>query len=246
MLNRIAESLLSLFTGPARAAAIMGDMTEMAQTRGKIYFWIAYIRSLGTFTWRIVLALVVAMAGRQIFVNSFHDYMAHTPAAWRDTTGYWLDLLNYSGPLLAFITSTLWFVLPFAAVRYGRRDRFVRLTFAVAIGSTLAFLCIPGASLLCAAATLALAAVAFASPIWRKPLAVLLWTGAVAFLAMFTVGSINTLIILYHHDWWYSHFYRHYGAMLIFRSSLLALAYFCARMHRWLLQPPSPADRTIA
>jgi hypothetical protein len=240
------ETLLALFAGSERAAAVMGDMTEMAATRGRLWFIAAYARTLFTFTWRIVLALVVAMAGRQIFVNSFHDYMAHTPAAWRDATGSWLDILNSSGPLLALITSTLWFVLPFAAVRYGRRDRFVRLTFAVAIGSTLVFLCIPGASLLCAVATLALAAVAFASPIWREPLAVLLCTGAAGFLALVAVNAIDSALLSHYPALWTSHFFRHYGMMLIFRSSLLALAYVCSRLHGWLLERPPISDRTIA
>jgi hypothetical protein len=234
-----AEWLLALFAGSERAAAIMGDLDELAATRGRVWFAAAYARTLLTFTWRIVLALAVAMAGRQIFVNSFHDYMAHTPAAWRDTTGSWLDLLNYSGPLLAFITSTLWFLLPFAAVRYGRRDRFVRLTFAVAVGTTLAFLCIPGASLLCAVATFALAVVAFASPIWRKPLAVLLCTGAAGLLALVAVNTIDSALLSHYPTLWTSHFFRHYGAMLIFRSSLLIVAIVCARLHGWLLQRQS-------
>lgn len=240
------EWLLALFAGRDRAAAIMGDMTEMAFTRGKLYFWTAYIRSVGTFTWRIVLALAAAMAGRQILVNSFHDYMGYTPAAWRDAKGSWLDILNYCGPLLASIASTLWFILLFAAVRYGRRDRFVRLTFAVAVGTTLAFLCIPGASLLCAAATFALAVVAFASPIWRKPLAALLCTGAAGFLALVAVNAIDSALLSHYPTLWTSHFFRHYGAMLIFRSSLLIVAIVCARMHKLLLAKPSSEDYALA
>jgi len=241
-----AESLLSLFAGSTRAAAILGDLTEMAATRGRLWFWSAYARTLVTFTWRIVLALTVAMAGRQILVNSFHDYMAHTPSAWRDATGSWLYLLNYSGPLLASITATLWFVLPFAVVRYGRRDRFVRLTFSVAVGSTLAFLCIPFASLMCAAATLALAAAALFSRTWRKPLAALLCTGAFGLLSLVAVNAIDSALLSHYPALWTSHFFRHYGAMLIFRSSLLVVALVCARLHKLLLDNPHTPDPALA
>ena len=163
MLN-LPESILALFASPTRAAAMMGDLTEMARTRGRGWFVAAYTRTLLALTWRIVLALFVADIGRQLIFDLFHLYIGHTPAAWRNATGSWLDLLNSSGPLLACIMSTLWFALPFAAVRYGVRDRFVQLTFAIAVGTTVAFLAIPFASLLVASATLALAAAAFLSP----------------------------------------------------------------------------------
>src|ERR1017187_5177415 len=139
----LPESFLALVAGPDRAAAIIGDLTEMAASRGRLWFFAAYPRTLGSFTWRIVLALFVAAIGRQTISYLFYPYIRPTPAAWRNATGSWLDLLNSSGPLLACIMSTLWFVLPFAVIRYGRRDRFVQLTFAVAVGTTLAFLSIP-------------------------------------------------------------------------------------------------------
>jgi hypothetical protein len=182
-----------------------------------------------------VLALFVADIGRQTIFDVFHLYIRHTPAAWRHATGSWIDLLNSSGPLLACIMSTLWFVLPFAVVRYGRRDRFVQLTFAVAIGTTLAFLAIPFASLACAVATLALAAAALLSRTWRKPFEVLLWTGA-AGLAM--IAAANAVRLRF--DFLFAHGHRVLignGFALLFQTSLLVLAIVCARMHTLLLEP---------
>ena len=239
-----AEWFLSQDLGSERAAAIMGDLEELALTRGRLWFFAAYFRTLFTFTWRIVLALVVATVIRQIIVNSFHVYLIHTDTVWRTTNGPFL--INTMGPLLAFITQPLWFVLPFAAVRYGVRDHFVQLTFAVAVGTTVAFLFIPFASLTCAIATLVLAAAAFFSSTWRKPLAVLLCTGAAGFLALAAVNAIDTALLARHPALWTSHFFRHYGMMLIFRSSLLALAIVCSRLHKLLLGDPSPPDLTFA
>ena len=229
------ESFLALIAGPNRATAILGDLTEMAATRGRAWFWTAYARTLVSFTWRIVLALVVATIGRQLIENLFHIYIWHTFAAWRTTNGSFL--LSSMGPILACIMQTLWFVLPFAAVRYGVRDRFVQLTFAVAVGTTVALFFVPFASLLCAAAILALAAVAFASSTWRKPLAILLCTVTTAFLAIPIVNAVDTLIISYHPAGSTGHLFAHYGPMLAFRSSLLAVAFVCSRLHARLLRP---------
>jgi hypothetical protein len=139
----IAESLLALLTGRERATAIYGDLTEMAATRSRIWFAAAYARTLLSLTWRIVVELFVADIARQFVFDLFHLYTRNTPTVWRTATGSFVDLLNLFGPLLACIMSTLWFALPFAAVRYGHRDRFVRLTAVVTVGTTIAFLAIP-------------------------------------------------------------------------------------------------------
>lgn len=243
MLN-LPESILALFASPTRAAAMMGDLTEMARTRGRGWFVAAYTRTLLALTWRIVLALFVADIGRQLIFDLFHLYIGHTPAAWRNATGSWLDLLNSSGPLLACIMSTLWFALPFAAVRYGVRDRFVQLTFAIAVGTTVAFLAIPFASLLVASATLALAAAAFLSRAWRKPLEVLLWTGAAGVLAIAVASVLRfrfpQLLSAHGHGPLAANAYA-----LLFQTGLLVLAFVCSRLHTLLLEA-SPTDRTPA
>jgi hypothetical protein len=232
----LPESFLALFATRERAAAMMGDLTEMAATRGQRWFFVAYARTLVSLTWRIVLALFVADIGREMIFDLFHLYIGHTPSAWRSATGSWPDLLNSSGPLLACIMSTLWFALPFAAVRYGLRDRFVRLTAAVTLGTTLAFLCIPWASLACAAATLALAAAALLSRTWRKPFEVLIWTGAVGLLMIVASNAGRLRVPLL-----FAHGHRVLvgnGFALLFQTSLLILAFVCSRLHGLLLDGP--------
>jgi hypothetical protein len=238
-----AESLLALFAGPERATAIMGDLTEMAATRGRSWFAAAYARTLISLTRRMVLALFVADVGRELMFNLAGAYFRHTPHAWRTTNGPFL--LDHMGSLLACIMSTLWFALPFAAVRYGARDRFVQLTFALAAGTTIAFLFIPFASLVCAVATLALAFAAFLSSRWRKPFEVLAWTAAAGFLMIAAVTQGRMYIpVLFGH----SHtFIARNAPGLLFQTSLLGVAFVCARMHTLLLEkPPSPRDPTIA
>jgi hypothetical protein len=215
----------------------MGDLTEMAASRGRLWFFAAYLRTLFSLTWRIILALFVADVGRELMFNLANLYFHATPPAWRTTDGPYL--LDHAGPLLACIMSTLWFALPFAGVLYGLRDRFVQLTFGVAVGTTVAFLFIPWASLACAVATLVLAAAAIFSRTWRKPLEVLLWTGS-AGLLMAAVSDVLSLKALHA-----SHFARIHPLLeqsaheLAFGTALLVLAFVCSRTHTLLLEPPA-------
>ncbi len=230
----LAESFLALFAGRTRAAAILGDLTEMAATRGRLWLAAAYLRTVVSLTWRIVLALFAAEFCREFIFDAFHIYLQHAPAAWRASSGPYLSLLNSSGPLLACIMSTLWFALPFAAVRYGVRDRFVQLTFAIALGTTAAFLCVPFASLLCAAVTVALACAALFSATWRKPLEVLGWTAAAGVLA---IGAASAALTHPHAG---SRLLTSYLPMLAFQSTLLIVPLVCSRLHRHLLDQPHP------
>jgi hypothetical protein len=128
-------------------------------------------------------------------------------------------------------------------LRYGRRDRFVQLTFAVAVGTTLAFLCIPWASLAFAAATLVLAAAAFTSNTWRKPLEVLLWTGAAGIL---TIAAADAFRLGFHPQPGIDRTLASYAEILTFQGSLLVAAFVCSRLHRWLLEPPAPGNAASA
>ena len=51
MLN-LSEALLARLTDPTRAAAIYGDLVELAASRGRAWFWLAYLRTLATLLWR--------------------------------------------------------------------------------------------------------------------------------------------------------------------------------------------------
>ena len=235
-----AESILALTTGRDRAAAIYGDLTEMAVTRGTLWFVAAYLRTFFTLTWRIVLALFVADVARQVLFDLFHLYLRHTPAVWRDASGSFVDLLNSSGPLLACIMSTLWFALPFALVRYGRRDRFVQLAAAVAVGTTIAFLSIPWFSLFAAAATVALALAAFLSGRWRKPFEVLAFTGGAGLLSLAAFTVLSRKFLSQHPAIAHSlgsHPLELYALTLSFQGSLLVVAIVCSRVHRRRLEP---------
>ena len=237
---QLAEKLIALIVGHTRAAAIYGDLLELAATRGRLWFFAEYTHTLLTLTWRIVLALFVACVGREFLFDLFHLSMRYTPAAWRTAGGPYLNLLNHAGPLMACIMSILWFVLPFAAVLYGVRDRFVRLTAAIAVGFTIGFWFVPWASAIFVAATLSLAAAAFLSKRWRRPVEALAVTGLVGLLLLAATSGFRSTFspalppaVV------------RYANPLVFSGSLLALALVCILLHRWLLQPPPAANSPV-
>jgi hypothetical protein len=241
----LAERILALFAGQPRAAALMGDLTEMARTRGRGWLVAAYLRTLVSLSWRIVLALFVADVGRQIVFDLFHVYLRLTPADWRANTGSFVHLLSSSGPLLACIMSTLWFALFFALVRYGRRDRFVRLTALVTAGTFIAFLAIPWVSLVAFAATVVFAISAFVSSRWRKPFEVLAWTGGAGLLALAAFTILSRQFMVQHPAIAQSlsnHPLAADALVFSFQGSLLLVAVVCSRLHRLLLEPPMRLD----
>ena len=226
-----AEALLALFAGSERAGAIFGDLTEMAATRGRLWFWMAYARTLAILSWRIVAAVVVAMSLYQLLGNTlFHAHMRHAPP------GPHLPMLL----IFWFEPRFPWFVLPFAVLLYGLRDRFVRLTAIAALGTTIAFLFLPPFSFAGVVIALALIALALLFSGWWKPATVLAATVAFAFWCGNAAGHLSTFLRSHDYIPAYGHGIAGLEPMLAYRGSMLASAYLCARLHRWLLQTPNP------
>ena len=68
---------------PTRAAAIIGDLTEMAATRGRLWFWAAYPRTLISLGWRTpvaVFAIVISekyIRSRGLFMLLLRPFSIH-------------------------------------------------------------------------------------------------------------------------------------------------------------------------
>ena len=238
----LPESILARIAGSDRAAAIYGDLNEMAATRTRLWFWMAYIRTLVTLGWRTPVALLcaygfsswIAIAGFPTIRSIFRIILGARPRptiAWHDA--FWHRPLGDS--LLA-----LWFILPFVVVRFGLRDRIAQLTCAIFLLTLPYFRLSPAAVNFAGSVVLGvfLASVCFKT--WRRPMIVL--AASVAPIAMATVYSRNI---------WYVLTSRGYGfaspqlqwAMALYRALELCIAAMvCLFLYRRLLQE-KPADR---
>ena len=225
--RKVSELLLAVIAGPERSAAMYGDLLELEPQRGKLWFWGAYLRTLLVCGWKIPLALVAAVAVRQLVFELFHVYLAVTPESWRSTDAPFL--LGRTGPLLACIMSTLWFLLPYSAVLYGIRHRVVRLTLAISAGATIAFMCLPWLSAVAALLTAILAGAAVASRVWRGAAIALLIMGA-AGVGMMAISGALAMFLQSHNLAAVStaaHL-RNAG----FQADLLLLAVLCSGLHQ--------------
>ena len=50
-MSNLPETLLARLTTADCAAAILGDLTELSATRGRLWFWTAYARTLLSQRW---------------------------------------------------------------------------------------------------------------------------------------------------------------------------------------------------
>jgi hypothetical protein len=228
-MRNLAESLLAVLTSRARAAAIYGDLLEMSATHSRFWFATAYLRTLATLSWRVVAALVVAMSLAQLLGNVlFHAMPAPSGPHLSMLLIFWFD------------PKFLWFLLPFAVMLFGVRDRFVQLTAIAALGTTFASLFLSRFSLPGVVITLALAASLFLFSGWRKQAAVLAATLAFAFWTAIATGYFSMFLRSHEYIPRYGHGVTGLIPMLTFRGTMLAAAYLCTRLHRRLLQTPNP------
>ena len=187
----VLESVLALFAGRARAAAIYGDLSEMAVARGRLWFAASYLRTLILFAWRTPVALLAAILSvkylRRSVVLRLLDPNRLNAISFNDRQWYqhhlhFAHLAVFSWDVSLAAMSSLWILLPYVAIRFGLRSR---LTY---LAGTLFLLSIPVytfrpqiysfTGLICAFIIVA----ALASPLWRRQMVFL--------AATFPIGSL--------------------------------------------------------
>ena len=170
MSNRsFAESVLALFAGRERTVAIMGDLTQLSATRGRLWFWGAYVRTLISLGWRTPVAFLVGLTAFESVMVLLPLWMQRAPQAWYENPA----LRSPLGQPIFIVMVSLWFTLPYALIRYGIRDRFVRVS-SVAFGLATVFFVDPRLMSGTAVALIGLAGFALLlSRAWRRSVMVL-------------------------------------------------------------------------
>jgi hypothetical protein len=251
------EWLLARLTDPTRAAAIYGDLTEMAASRGRLWFWTAYLRTLVTFGWRTPVAFLTAYAFStwvaigafptiHSVLRSFYRHVQNKPhqAIWNvfnrtvhhTTAHFWQIPLGDS--LIA-----LWFILPFVLVRFGLRDRLTQLASAIFLLTIPYFSLDPAAVNFAGLVTAAIILAVLSLRTWRRPMIVLAASVVPIAASIFLSPKV-----------WFVFVSRGYGfnspqlqwAMALYRAVELCIAaILCSFLYARFLQK-KPAERTIA
>jgi len=231
----LPEWLLARLTTPDRAAAIMGDLTEIAQTRTRLWFWTAYVRTLITLGWRTPAALVCALVSMRfalVIIRRLANLMPYhlSDAGLFGEEDVHLSLILWNIPLV--MAQCLAFAAPFALVRFGRRDRLTRLCVLLILVTIPVYAPVTEVRDMSGIWTVFAFALTFISPLWRRPGIVLAATCLTAVVTMFV--SIHTLVGILHRNFFTL------SANTRFTCDILGVALaviVCTLLHARLLPP---------
>ncbi|HUD21397.1 MAG TPA: hypothetical protein VMQ60_01000 [Acidobacteriaceae bacterium] len=242
----LAEWFLSQDIGEERAAAIMGDLEELAATRGRLWFWVEYIRTLIALGWRsggsafiLAFAIIRVMFGRVIPWLMNHRVPTLMQAGLFGVYNPHVRMITWN---ISMVTAQfLCFATPFVVIRFGMSNRLTRLACALFLISLPVYTLRPWIMDLSGLLSVLLIAAALVATAWRKQLAVLAGTclPAVAVKAtyLFLLPSYR-----------YRHIPRIPASWVVVSDaiSFAIAAIVCLKLYRWLLERPTMIDPTIA
>jgi hypothetical protein len=200
-----SEWFLSQDIGKERAAAIMGDLEELAATRGRLWFWYAYVRALISLGWRTGGAAF-------IFAFTFLRFMNGTvlPFLMNHRQPHLMDgsLFGAFNPHVRVITwnlsivaaEFLIFACPFVVIRFGLRDRLARLTCALFLVALPVFTLRPWLMDISGILTALVLTASITLPRWRRPMVVLAATTLAA-------AAVKTACMVFVAGIYYEKFY---------------------------------------
>jgi hypothetical protein len=123
----LAERIIGLFTDRERAANIVGDLAETAQTRGGVWFWRSVAGAAIGLGWRFA-AVFAACAALQMAIAAAAGAILNALSAANHGRA-----LAPIGPALSFSAMLLSGVALYSAFRYGVRDALTRLATATTL-----------------------------------------------------------------------------------------------------------------
>jgi hypothetical protein len=121
----IADWILRRVVGKERAVAMVGDLVEISQQKGMVWFWLAVGRVVAARMWRPILGLMlVSYSGFWISYKLGTALFGrhYPPNTWILVLG----VFQCMGIYLCWATV-------YSAIRFGVRDRFVQAAFAIAV-----------------------------------------------------------------------------------------------------------------
>lgn len=118
----IAEWVLAQFMSKTRAASLVGDLLELEPREGKLWFWLVLCRVVFTHAWRRLLAFIAAFYSGMWALDRFQMAIFGIHAEHRPPER-WIKMFSLASD--AGIVTI--FVLAYAVIRYGPRDRLTQL-----------------------------------------------------------------------------------------------------------------------
>ena len=235
------EWLLARVTDQTRAAAIYGDLLELAQTRGPLWFWTAYARTLISLGWRTLAAIVAVV----VFTRYLRRNIAVFARAARELSPTPARPVRRTAPLLFIVfcwTVSLsvlfctFIVFPYVAIRFGLRNRLTYLAGVLFLLAIPAYSFIPWVFELTGLLIALIIVAALASPLWRWPMIFLAANYPIGRLVFYV--CINDPLGIFHP---HHHLYPMslFGMRIDDPVAIAVTILVGPTLYRWLLQPRS-------
>lgn len=248
----LAEWVMSRLTDRSRAACVVGDLLETAAQQGSFWFWLCAARIVLRLIWRPAIAFVATFYVGLFWRREFMIQASILPYQTRQNV--WdliLVCLRLGVPMgnmsevhfrAVWFGTVLWMAAPYAAIRYGLRDKFAQLALGICGLITVAvfFWWTPIVSVLCIALALSFFVVSVRSSQRRRSLAALTAVLVFAFggglLSMYLRAALER-IFFYHSD-----LSRRTVLVCFWLLAVLITTTACAWIHDFLLQHDQPGS----
>ena len=253
--RNLTEIVLTRVVGRDRAEAIVGDLLELASSRGRLWYYVASLGTVLSFTWRLPAAFLIACFSF-LTVQYLSSLMLTVPL-WHA-----LGKHLYITETLGRAVRDLSFVVPFAVVKYGVKDRLSKVSIASFVVTGLVYFCFNKPLLVLALVALGLLAIvgSLASSNWRRTFLILAFTSTVGVLVDFNLGNFAHLGC-----WIYAHkplnetsHYHYFELGYAFPRTVfwivtwtmsildtLVLCFVCSSLHRYFLPPSNDIELAL-
>jgi hypothetical protein len=230
----LAEWIIGHYTSKSRAASIVGDLVEALPEKGILWFWLATAGVLVRMVWRRPLAFLAAFYIGNYAFGAF-QMAVHGMLCRHCPPLPWVPVFN----ILSGGGTMMWILLPYAAIRFGLRDRFTQMVLALT-GSTTAiiyFWWLPTVLIPSIIVGILAASVALAISQFRQSALILLVAVAVGFAAAFLGLYLDSLYehFVYPGQLGDAEFGAHpslvWAGFLVWFSIVLSVTSTCSRMH---------------
>jgi hypothetical protein len=238
-----AEWILRRLTDRQRGASVVGDLVEIGERKGALWFWLALAGVVFSMSWRRTLAFVGAFyaAGWTFSWFTMAGCSIYSPHCPR---GRWEAVLL----ALVLSGSTLWAASFYAAIRYGVLDRTMQISilWASLVTTVIYFWWQPFVLGLCIAAALLIVSVSIAKRSLRKAALVVVVSASAWSALRFLAAAPATL----YQNWlgrrlhipiWGGNDVRQHPSPMWVYFSTIVLSFLVAtsvwsRLHNWLLR----------
>jgi hypothetical protein len=191
----LADWLLARIAGRDRAAAILGDLLEISAARGRLWFWIAYTRTLISLGWRTPVGYICSLASLRIVLGILFHMRMHYGTSSLMEAGIFGVYSQHARALFMNLSllmgQCMIFAVPFTLVRFGPRDRLSRLACVLLLVALPVYSQRPLLMDLSGVLTALAVFAALVSSLWRKPLAILAATGITSMASFGILASLQ-------------------------------------------------------